>query len=271
MDYTYLEQMANLIRQDIINMLTVSCSGHPGGSLSATDILTVLYFHKMKIDSKNPKWSLRDRFVLSKGHAAPVLYSTLARAGFFDLSVLNTLRKLGSILQGHPDHKLTPGVDCSTGSLGQGLSIANGMALAGRLDKGNYRIYALIGDGESQEGQIWEAAMASSHYKLDNLCLIQDSNGLQIDGPVAKVMNVNPLPDKWRAFGWYVQEIDGHNLYEIVAALDKAEQMKGKPSIVIANTVKGKGVSFMEGQCKYHGTPPTKEESEKALKELCKI
>ncbi len=268
MDYKYLENMANTIRQDIICMLVESSSGHPGGSLSSTDILTILYFHKMKIDPKNPKWIDRDRFVLSKGHSAPVLYACLARREFFDLSELDTLRKLGSILQGHPDYKVTPGVDCSTGSLGQGLSIACGMALAARLDKKNYRIYALIGDGESQEGQIWEAAMAAAHYKLDNLCVIQDFNGLQIDGKVEDIMNVNPLPEKWRAFGFNVQKINGHSLTEIVSALDKAEQIKGQPSIIIANTIKGKGVSFMEGQCKFHGTPPTKEEGKKALEEL---
>ncbi|MBI4649711.1 transketolase [Candidatus Desantisbacteria bacterium] len=262
-DCSSLEKMANTIRQDIITMLTNSCSGHPGGSLSSADILTVLYFHKMRINSKNPKWPDRDRFVMSKGHAAPVLYASLARAGFFDVSELLTLRKLGSILQGHPDYKLTPGVECSTGSLGQGLSIANGMALAGKLDKKDYRVYALIGDGESQEGQIWEAAMASAHYKLDNLCVIQDFNGLQIDGPVEEVMNVKPLPEKWRSFGFNVQEINGHDISEIISAFDKAEEEKGKPSIIIANTIKGKGVSFMEGQCKYHGTPPTKEEGDK--------
>ncbi|MBI5206447.1 MAG: transketolase [Candidatus Firestonebacteria bacterium] len=263
--------MACIIRQDIISMLTRSASGHPGGSLSSADIMAVLYFHKMRIDPKNPKWSQRDRFVLSKGHAAPVLYSCLARAGFFDIEELYTLRKLGSRLQGHPDYKLTPGVDCSTGSLGQGLSIANGIALAGKLDKKDYRVYALIGDGESQEGQIWEAAMAGAHYKLDNLCVFQDFNGLQIDGNVKDIMNVSPLKDKWLAFGWHVNVIDGHNIEKIISSLDNAEKVKGKPSIIIANTIKGKGVSFMEGQCKYHGKPPTKEECDKALEELKKI
>jgi transketolase len=263
-----LGEIARELRIDILKMLTQAGSGHTGGSLSAIDIITTLYFHKMRYDAKNPAWEKRDRFVLSKGHAAPALYAALARAGYFDPQELMKLRQLGGILQGHPFCRSTPGVEVSTGSLGQGLSMANGIALADKLDKSNTKVYVLLGDGEIQEGQVWEAAMSAAHYKLDNICAIIDNNGLQIDGSVADIMSIAPLPDKWRAFGWEVQEIDGHDFGQIVAALDVADQVKDKPSLIVAHTTKGKGVSFMEGQVKYHGVAPTPEELKLALVEL---
>lgn len=263
-----LKSRAKVIRQHIIRMITQAGSGHPGGSLSAVEILVSLYFHKLRHDPKNPNWPERDRFLLSKGHAAPVWYATLAEAGYFPVSELDTLRKLGSILQGHPDMKKTPGVESSSGSLGQGLSIATGIALAGKLDKKSYRVYAVIGDGESQEGQIWEAAMSAAHYKLDNLCVIQDYNGLQIDGSIERVMSPLPLAEKWRAFGWNVIEVDGHDFKQIMDAYDQAEKVKGKPTIIVAKTIKGKGVSFMEGKAEWHGKAPTPEQAQKALQEL---
>jgi transketolase len=265
-----LEDRARRIRIDVLKMLTQSGSGHTGGSLSAADMATALYFYKMKYDPRNPGWKGRDYFVLSKGHAAPVLYATLAHAGFFEHAELCTLRKLGSRLQGHPDSKCLPGVDISTGSLGQGLSVANGIALAHKTDKAPNRVYALLGDGELQEGQVWEAAMTSAHYKLDNLCALIDSNGLQIDGPTAKVMNVEPITDKWRAFGWEVMDIDGHDMGKIVAALDNAEMIKGRPTAIVCRTVKGKGSVVFEGKVEFHGTAPSPEELETALKELDK-
>lgn len=267
-DIQSLQKTANTIRQDIIKMLTESKSGHPGGSLSAVEILTALYFSEMKVDPKNPRWEDRDRFVLSKGHAAPVLYATLAEKGFFDKKHLMTLRKIGSILQGHPNMNDTPGVDMSTGSLGQGLSVANGMALAGKLDKKGYRVFTVLGDGELQEGQVWEAAMTTAHYKLDNLTAFIDHNGLQIDGPVRSVMNPEPVPEKFRAFGWHVIEINGHSLEEIFSAIDEAKNTKGQPTMIIANTVKGKGVCFMENQAGWHGSAPSQEQCDEALKEL---
>jgi len=263
-----LKDRARRMRIDILKMLHGCGSGHTGGSLSATDIMTALYFYKMKYDPKKPDWKGRDYFILSKGHAAPVLYTTLAHAGFIDTAELCTLRKLGSRLQGHPDSKYLPGVEISTGSLGQGLSVACGIALAHKLDKATNRVYAVLGDGELQEGQIWEAAMTGAHYKLDNLCILVDNNGLQIDGPVAKVMGVEPIADKWRAFGWDVQDIDGHDMAQIVAALDKAETVKGKPTAIVCRTVKGKGSKVFEGKVEFHGTTPSKEELEIALKEL---
>jgi transketolase len=263
-----LNDRARRIRVDILKMLHGCGSGHTGGSLSATDIMTALYFSKMKYDPKKPTWEGRDFFILSKGHAAPVLYTTLAHAGFLETSELCTLRKLGSRLQGHPDSKYLPGVEISTGSLGQGLSVACGVAMAHKLDKVSNRVYAVLGDGELQEGQIWEAAMTGAHYKLDNLCVCIDNNGLQIDGPVAKVMGVEPITDKWRAFGWDVQDIDGHDMTQIVAALDKAETVKGKPSAIVCRTVKGKGSKVFEGKVEFHGTTPSKEELATALKEL---
>lgn len=263
-----LHDMARRIRIDVVKMLNGCGSGHTGGSLSAADIVTALYFYKMKYDPAQPKWDGRDNFILSKGHAAPVLYAALAHAGFIDPSELCTLRRLGSRLQGHPDSKYLPGVEISTGSLGQGLSVANGFALAHKLDKKPNRVYALLGDGELQEGQVWEAAMTAAHYKLDNLCALIDNNGLQIDGPVAKVMAVEPITDKFRAFGWEVMDINGHDMAEIVNALDRAEAVKGRPTAVVCRTIKGKGVSIFEGKVEYHGTAPSNEEIEIAMKEL---
>ena len=263
-----LKDRARRMRIDILKTLHGCGSGHTGGSLSATDIMTALYFYKMKYDPKRPDWAGRDYFILSKGHAAPVLYATLAHAGYIETAELCTLRKIGSRLQGHPDSKYLPGVEISTGSLGQGLSVACGIALSQKLDKVGNRVYAVLGDGELQEGQIWEAAMTGAHYKLDNLCVLIDNNGLQIDGPVAKVMGVEPITDKWRAFGWDVQDIDGHDMAQLTAALDKAETVKGKPSAIVCRTVKGKGSTCFEGKVEFHGTTPSKEELEIALKEL---
>lgn len=265
------EELINIsktIRKDIVSMLTESASGHPGGSLSATDIITTLFFNEMNIDPKNPKMEDRDRFVLSKGHAAPALYSALARRGFFDPKELNTLRKIGSNLQGHPNMNDVPGIDMSTGSLGQGVSAAVGMALAGKLDKKNYRVYSLLGDGELEEGQVWEAAMAGAHYNLDNLTIFIDFNGLQIDGDITEVMNPSPIDKKFEAFGWNVLVIDGHNYDEILEAIEKAKNHKGQPTAIVCKTVKGKGVSFMENEAGWHGTAPNKEQCEKALKEI---
>jgi len=263
-----LKEKARNVRIDILKMLTECGSGHTGGSLSAADIATALYFYKMKHDPKQPKWKDRDNFILSKGHAAPLLYTVLAHAGYFETTELCTLRKLGSRLQGHPDSKYLPGVEISTGSLGQGLSVANGLALAHKLDKAANRVYALLGDGEIQEGQIWEAAMTAAHYKLDNLCAMVDNNGLQIDGPVAKVMGVEPITDKFRAFGWEVLDINGHDMAQITAALDKAETIKGKPTMIVCRTVKGKGSAVFEGKVEFHGATPTKEQCATALNDL---
>lgn len=269
-DINLLSTKAKEVRKDIIKMITKANSGHPGGSLSVTDILTTLYFHEMNVDPKNPKMEGRDRFVLSKGHAAPALYAVLAEKGYFDKEILMTLRQYGSILQGHPDMKKVPGVEISTGSLGQGLSVANGMALNGKIFKDNYRVYVVMGDGEQQEGQIWEAAMTAAHYKLDNVCAFVDSNNLQIDGNVDKIMGVEPLTDKWKSFGWHVIEINGHNFDEIISALDEAKTVKNKPTVIIARTTKGKGVSFMENVCGFHGKAPTQEQAVQALEELNK-
>lgn len=263
-----LRDKARIIRIDILKMLTECGSGHTGGSLSAADIATALYFYKMKYDPKKPDWKGRDNFILSKGHAAPLLYTVLAHAGFFDHTELSTLRKIGSRLQGHPDSKYLPGVEISTGSLGQGLSVANGLALAHKLDKAPNRVYALLGDGELQEGQVWEAAMAAAHYKLDNLCAFVDNNGLQIDGPVAKVMGVEPIAEKFRAFGWEVLDVDGHDMAKIVEAMDRAETVKGKPTMIVCRTIKGKGSKCFEGKVEFHGTTPSREELEIAMKEL---
>ena len=265
---TQLQEKAVQIRRLIIEMLAEAGSGHPGGSLSAADIVTTLFFHKMKHDPKNPKWPERDRFVLSKGHAAPVLYSALMLAGYIDEDLKLTLRKMKSPLQGHPDMLQLPGVEISTGSLGQGLSIAVGMALANKLDKIDAKIYCLVGDGENQEGNIWEGAMSAAHQKLDNLRVIVDYNKLQIDGAVSDVKGIEPLSDKWRAFGFEIIEIDGHDYDQIIAALDKADEIKGKPVAIIANTVKGKGISFMENQVGFHGVAPSADEKETALREL---
>lgn len=263
-----LREHARELRIDILKMLNKASSGHTGGSLSAVDIITTLYLHKMKHDPKRPEWKDRDRFVLSKGHGAPALYATLARSGYFDREELFTLRKLGSSLQGHPCRISTPGVEVSTGSLGQGLSMANGIALALKLDAIPARVYCLLGDGEVQEGQVWEAAMSSAHFKLDNICAIVDKNGLQIDGSVEKIMTIDPLAEKFISFGWNVLEIDGHDYEQIISALDSAEEVIGKPTVVIAKTIKGKGVSFFENKYEYHGVAPTDDELERALKEL---
>lgn len=263
-----LKQIATDIRKDIITMLTESGSGHPGGSLSAADILTVLYFNEMKVDSNNPQWENRDRFVLSKGHAAPVLYATLAKKGFFPKEELMKLRKIDSMLQGHPDMKGTPGIDMSTGSLGQGFSASCGMALAAKIDKKDYRVYTLLGDGELQEGLVWEAAMLAAHHKLDNLTAIIDFNGLQIDGRNEEVLSVNPVTDKFKAFGWNVIEIDGHSIEDIISAVAKSKETKGAPTIIVAKTIKGKGVSFMEDKVDWHGNAPKEDQKVQALKEL---
>ncbi|MGL4991945.1 MAG: transketolase [Sarcina sp.] len=263
-----LKNIATVIRKDIVTMLTESASGHPGGSLSAADIVTTLYFHEMNIDPKNPRDPNRDRFVLSKGHAAPVLYSALARKGYFDPKELLTLRKFGSNLQGHPNMNDVPGVDMSTGSLGQGVSTAVGMALAGKLDNKEYRVYSVLGDGELEEGQVWEAAMSAAHYKLDNLTIFIDFNGLQIDGDITKVMSPLPIDKKFEAFNWNVIVIDGHNFDEIINAIETAKKTKGQPTCVVCKTVKGKGVSFMENQAGWHGAAPTKEQCEQAINEL---
>ena len=267
-EYAILKEKSNAIRRHIIEMLHKSGSGHPGGSLSAADIVTVLYFKEMKIDPKNPKWEDRDRFVLSKGHAAPVLYAALAEKGYFEIEELSKLRKIDSMLQGHPDMKGTPGVEMSTGSLGQGFSAASGMAIAGKLDNKDYRVYVLLGDGELQEGIIWETAMSAAHYKLDNLTAILDFNKLQIDGFNKEVMSIDPVTDKFKAFGWQVIEIDGHNYEEIIEAIQRAKETKDQPTIIIAHTIKGKGVSFMENQVGWHGNAPKDEERAQALKEL---
>lgn len=262
-----LEDKARQVRRLIIKMLVKAGSGHPGGSLSSTDLLTCLYFKVLRHDPKDPQWPERDRFHLSKGHCCPALYAVLAESGYFPTEHLWTLRKLGSILQGHPDRKV-PGVEVASGSLGQGLSVALGMSLAAKMDKKSYRVYCLMGDGETQEGNVWEAAMACAHYKCDNLCAMIDYNGFQIDGCTKEIMNLEPLADKWRSFGWHTIEINGHDVAEILGAYEEAKIIKGKPSIIIARTTKGKGVSFMENVLDFHGRAPTKEEAEKALKEL---
>lgn len=266
-DIKMLDEKARTIRKHVISMIFEAGSGHPGGSLSCVDILTVLYFHTMRLNSFEPKWNDRDRFILSKGHAAPALYATLAEAGYFPAKELLSLRKIGSLLQGHPDSKI-PGVDVSSGSLGQGLSIANGLALAAKLDNKSYRVYSLLGDGECDEGQVWEAAILASHYKLDNLTAIIDRNGLQIDGPTEKIMCLEPIAEKWKAFGWHVIEIDGNKIVKIIAALDEAKRMNARPTVIIAHTFKGKGVSFMEWISAFHGKILSKEEQKIALLEL---
>ncbi|MDA8210738.1 MAG: transketolase [Clostridia bacterium] len=264
---------AKAMRKHIVQMITGAKSGHPGGSLSAAEIVATLYFHEMKLNPQQPDWPERDRFVLCKGHAAPVLYAALAEKGFFPVEEIMTLRKINSRLQGHPDMKKLPGVEMSTGSLGQGLSAANGMALAGKLDKRDFRVYALLGDGEIQEGQVWEAAMLAAHYKLDNLVGFLDHNGLQIDGPITEVMSPEPVADKWRAFGWNVVVVNGHDIRAIAGALAGAREVKGQPTMIIAETVKGKGVSFMENQAGWHGNAPKPEQLAQCLEDIdrCKI
>lgn len=263
-----LEIKAYNIRKNAVTAVYSASSGHPGGSLSSADLMAVLYFDEMNVDPKNPKMEDRDRFVLSKGHCSPALYGTLAEAGFFDKEELKTFRHIDSRLQGHPDMKHIPGVDMSTGSLGLGISAACGMALSAKAYKKDYRVYALLGDGEIEEGQVWEAAMYAPHYKLDNLCIFVDLNGLQIDGSTAEVMNSSPLDKKFEAFGWNVLTINGHDYDEIKNALKTARATKGKPTAVIMKTVKGKGVSYMENSVKWHGVAPNEEEYEKAISEL---
>lgn len=266
--YEKLEKIARDIRVGIIKETFHAGSGHPGGSLSAVDILTVLYFKEMNIDPADPKKADRDKFILSKGHAGPLLYATLANRGFFPTEELLTLRKLGSRLQGHPDMKKVPGVEMSTGSLGQGFSTSVGMAIANKLDKKPGRVYALLGDGELQEGLVWEAAMSAAHYKLDNLVAIVDWNGLQIDGKNEDVMTVTPVDEKFKSFGFHVISIDGHSYEEIEDAFEKAREFKGKPTAIIAKTTKGKGVSYMENNAGWHGKAPNEEEAKKAVAEL---
>ena len=263
-----LKEMARKLRRHVITMTATAGSGHPGGSLSAADIITALYFRVLRHNPENPQWSERDRFILSKGHAAPILYGALAEAGYFPVAELATLRRLDSRLQGHTDRNLTPGVEMSAGSLGLGLSFAIGVALAARLDSKPYRTYALLSDGECEEGQTWEAALAGAHFNLDNLTAIVDCNGIQLSGRTCDIMNLEPLVRKWQAFGWHVIDIDGHDFDQILTAFSKAEKTNGKPTVIIARTTKGKGVSFMENNVVFHGKAPTWEEAEKALGEL---
>ena len=263
-----LKKRAADIRLGIIDEVYNAKSGHPGGALSCADIMACLYFSELRIDPTKPHDPDRDRFVLSKGHSCPALYAALALKGDFDTAELKKFRHLGSITQGHPDMKVINGVDMSSGSLGQGISAACGMALAAKINKKDYRTYAIIGDGESQEGQVWEATMFAAHYKLDNLCLIIDNNGLQIDGRVKDVMNVMPYPPKFRAFGWHVISIDGHNIEEILNAFDEARTIKDKPTVIVAKTIKGKGVSFMEDRAEWHGKAPNDEQYKTAVAEL---
>ena len=268
MEIEELKTMAKKVRRGIIEEVYKAQSGHPGGSLSVADILTVLYFDELNVDEKNPKWEDRDRLVLSKGHCSPALYSCLANRGFFDVEKLTTFRNIESKLQGHPDMTKVPGVDMTTGSLGQGLSAANGMAIAGKMDNKNYRVYCILGDGEIEEGQVWEAAMASSKYKLDNLCVIVDNNNLQIDGTIDKVMSPYPIDEKFKSFGFQIINIDGNDIEEIKKAFEVAKNVKEKPVCIIAKTIKGKGVSFMENKAEWHGKAPNEEQYKQAMEEL---
>jgi transketolase len=263
-----LEGIALELRRTIIDTIYEAGSGHPGGSLGIIDVLTCLYWEQMRHDPSNPRWEKRDRLIMSKGHCCPALYAVLAKQGYFPEAWLRTLRKIDSHLQGHPDINKTPGVEFNGGSEGQGLSGAVGMALAGKIDGSKHRVYCIVGDGENQCGQIWEAAMAASHYRLDNLVGILDRNGLQIDGPTEEIMSVEPVAERWRAFGWHVLEIDGHNYEEILSALEKAQRVTGKPTMIVAHTVKGKGISFMEGTLSFHGKAPSHDELAKAHTEL---
>lgn len=264
-----LKEMSRTVRSDIVTMVHKAGSGHPGGSLSAADLMVGLYFGGiMRVNPANPDWEGRDRFVLSKGHVAPVIYSVLARKGFFPVDELWTLRKLGSILQGHPHKQSTPGLDCSSGSLGQGLSISNGMAIGFKMQGMDNRVYCLLGDGELQEGQVWEAVMTAAQNKLDNVCAIVDYNRVQLDGDLSEIKDLGDLAAKWHSFGWNVIELDGHDMEQVLRAFEMAKAFKGKPSVLIANTVKGKGVSFMENDCNWHGNAPSAEQLENALKEI---
>ena len=256
------------VRKGIIEAVYYAKSGHPGGSLSVADILTVLYFHELNIKPENPKWEDRDKLVLSKGHCSPALYSCLANRGYFPVEYLKTFRKIDSYLQGHPNRNKVAGVDMTTGSLGQGLSVANGMAIAGKMDKKDYRVYCILGDGEIEEGQIWEAAMTSSKYKLDNLCVIVDNNNLQIDGTIEEVMSPYPIDEKFRSFGFEIIKINGHDIEEIIKALEVARNIKGKPTCIIAKTIKGKGIRYMENQVGWHGKAPNEEQYKEAITEL---
>ena len=267
-DKKNLQILACKVRMGIIESTHSAKAGHPGGSLSAADLFTYLYFQELKVDPKNPQWEDRDRFVLSKGHTAPGLYAALAHRGFFPVEDLITLRHTGSYLQGHPNMRTVPGVDMSTGSLGQGISTAVGMALSGKLQKKDFRVYTLLGDGEIQEGQVWEACMSAAHYKLDNLCVIVDNNGLQIDGDIAKVMSPYPIVEKLQAFGFHVQTIDAHDFDQIEAAMNAARAVKGQPSAIVMKSVKGKGVSYMEHNAGWHGKAPNDAEFEIAMAEL---
>ncbi len=268
MDIKELTKKAVEVRKGIIEAVYWAQSGHPGGSLSVADILTVLYFNEMNIDEKNPNWEDRDRLVLSKGHCSPALYSCLANRGYFPIEDLKTFRKIDSYLQGHPDKNKVPGVDMTTGSLGQGLSAANGMAIAAKMDNKDYRVYCILGDGEIEEGQIWEAAMTSNKYKLDNLCVIVDNNNLQIDGTIEEVMSSYPIDEKFRSFGFEIIKIDGHDIEEITKAFEVAKNIKGKPTCIIAKTVKGKGISYMENQVGWHGKAPNEEQYKEAMVSL---
>lgn len=264
-----LKEMSRTVRSDIVTMVHKAGSGHPGGSLSAADLMVGVYFGGiMRVNPANPDWEGRDRFILSKGHVAPVIYSVLARKGFFPVDELWTLRKLGSILQGHPHKQSTPGLDCSSGSLGQGLSISNGMAIGFKMQGMDNRVYCLLGDGELQEGQVWEAVMTAAQNKLDNVCAIVDYNRVQLDGDLSEIKDLGDLAAKWHSFGWNVIELDGHDMEQVLRAFEMAKAFKGKPSVLIANTVKGKGVSFMENDCNWHGNAPSAEQLENALKEI---
>lgn len=265
---TELSIIANRVRKHALTAVYSAASGHPGGSLSVADILTLLYFEVMNIDPKNPRMEDRDRFVLSKGHTAPALYGTLAERGYFPVEDIPTFRHIGSYLQGHPDMNKVPGVDMSTGSLGQGVSAAGGMALAAKLDQKDYRVYSILGDGELEEGQVWEQAMFAAHYKLDNFTIFVDNNGLQIDGNVADVMNPNPIDEKFKAFGWHVIQVSAHDFNALLAAIEEAKATKGQPTAIIMKSVKGKNVSYMENNAAWHGAAPKKEEYEQAIKEL---
>lgn len=268
MDIPQSKAISKELRLDIIRMLVEAGSGHPGGSLSCIDILVTLFFHKMRHRATDPSWADRDRFVLSKGHCVPALYAVLAKHGYFSREELLSLRKLNSRLQGHPDRHRMAGIEASTGSLGQGLSVALGMALAGKVSKKDYRVYCLISDGECQSGQVWEAAMAAPKFKLDNLCVLLDYNKIQLSGAVKEIMNLEPLINKWRAFNWNTLEIDGHDFQQIIQSLDQAESVKEKPTLILCHTIKGKGVSFMEGKWEWHGKAPNREEGQRAIQEI---
>jgi len=268
LDVKNLEEIAKKLRCNVIKMVSTAGSGHLGGSLSAMEVIVYLYFYHMRLDPRNPKWEDRDRFILSKGHCAPVQYAALAERGYFDEDVLWTLRDIGSILQGHPDMKKTPGIEITTGSLGQGLSCGVGMAIGAKLSGKDYKVYVMVGDGEIQSGQIWEAAMAASHHKLDNLVVFVDNNKLQSDGITREIVNIEPIREKWEAFGWEATEINGNNFEEIDAAFQKMDWKNGMPKVIVSNTVKGKGVSFMECAVSWHSGAPTEEQVENAIKEI---